>query len=784
MIALPLFHRLTHSIVFGLAALAAYGLVMATGARAQPAASVTMQAAPAQPSMLAAALQSFMPQPAPLMLRGASGQESLSLPISPRLQVRRAVLHLSATSSMSLLAPRSQLQVWLGGQIIAQIPLNPRLPQIRAQIDLPPSLLAPGYDTLTFAVAQHYTNECEDPSAPELWTQIDTARSWIALDATLRDIHPTLAHLPDVFDPKLWGAQQLTVLAARGIDAAVLRWGGLAAQAAGLYLGYAPLQMRFAPLALPAADAAGSGPLKLASGSVPRGDALVVGTLAELRPYLSDAFAARISGPFLAIVPIGSGTGRYALIASGRTEQQVDLALRVANLLDYPYPDADAAVVRKIDLPKLPDNPGPRVVYPNQDLSFSRLGFKTVSYTGLYGKESLEFSLPPDLFAPDNAMAHLRLRFAYGAGLREDSVLNILLNGRFQAAIALSVRDGGYFRDYDVQIPLTSFKPGSNVLTFSASMMPLVTGRCIAINTENLRLTLFDDSRLELPNAARVTSLPNLELLQRTGFPYTRKPYGAQTVFAVARADGAAAAATWMLAAKLAQTQGLPLLDAGWQVGTADLERSQDAIVVGSAADLPAGIAGTLPLHLGMTSVAPYPVAVTTAGPGELGPLDRVWRWLASQFRIGAPPAAPTTAWAMQNGMGLGQQAALMQAGLPGRHRGTLTVLTAAHASTLLAQTDALIEPAVWSQLGGDLVLLQGRDHVASQLVGPRYTVGEAGLSSRIGFMLSLHPWFWGVVIGLLSLMLAAVTLRLLMRFRHRHHARGVGNADVSPPQG
>ncbi|MFN3397609.1 MAG: cellulose biosynthesis cyclic di-GMP-binding regulatory protein BcsB [Sulfurimicrobium sp.] len=723
-----------------------------------------------------------MPNPAPIMLRGANGQEQLSLPISRRLQIRRAVLHLVATSSVSLLAQRSQLQVRLNGQIIAQIALDPKLPQIQAQIDLPSRLVTPGYNDLAFAVAQHYTNDCEDPSAPELWMQVDTAQSWIALDGALRDIRPTLASLDDVFDPKLWGSHQLTVLAAGGLSDAILRWGGLVAQAAALRLGYAPLQVRFATAGTPVAGTVAPPALRLDPARVPQGDAALVGTLDALRPYLPDRLATRITGPFLAVEPLDATSGRYVLIASGLDAQQVDLALRALNLLDYPYPDAADALVRQTDLPRLPDDPGPRMVYPNQTIAFSQLGFKTVSFAGMFGKKDLDFTLPPDLFAPDNSMAHLKLRFAYGAGLREDSVLNIFLNGRFQSAIALNARDGGYFRDYDVAIPLTSFKPGSNVVTFSAAMMPLITGRCLAINTENLRLTLFDDSRLELPNAANIASLPDLALLQRTGFPYTRKPYGAQSVFVITQADPASAASAWMVAAKLAQIQKLPLLDARWQIGATLPGDAANAVVIGAAASLPPELANALPLRLGGASVAPYPVAVSAPGPGELGLLARAWRWAAEKFHIAAAPTVPTIAWVTQGGIGLGRQAALMQAALPGRAHGTLTVLTAASDATLQSQTDALIQPAVWSQLDGDLALWQGQDQIASQMAGPRYIVGEATLSSRIGFVLSQHPWFWGVLIGILSLMLAAVTLRLLMRFRHRRHARIKHNPDDLPP--
>jgi len=90
----------------------------------------------------------------------------------------------------------------------------------------------------------------------------------------------------------------------------------------------------------------------------------------------------------------------------------------------------------------------------------------------------------------------------------------------------------------------------------------------------------------------------------------------------------------------------------------------------------------------------------------------------------------------------------LLQAKLPGSARSTLTVLTAGHPSTLLAQTDALIQPAVWSQLGGDLVLWQGDEQIASQMVGSTYTIGQAPFGARFGFLLSRHPWFWGIVVG------------------------------------
>jgi Bacterial cellulose synthase subunit. len=475
--------------------------------------------------------------------------------------------------------------------------------------------------------------------------------------------------------------------------------------------------------------------------------------------------------PFLAIEPAPGLPGRFVLIVSGLKTEQVELALRVLNFFRYPYPDTASAVVRQLNLPELPLHPGPRMIYPNQRVSFQQLGFRTVSFAGLYGQQDLSFSLPPDFFVPDHLFLRLKLRFAYGAALREDSVLNILLNSQFQVAIPLSVRNGGYFRDYDVAIPLSALKPGINTITFSAAMMPLVTGRCLAVNTSNLLLTLFEDSYVEMPNAAQVAHLPDLNLLQRTGFPYTYKPYGAEVTFIIAEPDSAQAAAAWMLAGKLVQVQKLPLTAARWQIGLNENITTDHTIMVASAERIPGRFVKALPLRLGPDSQAPYPLFVNPAGPGELGILQRALRWVREKL-LGVEFLSnrPLTIWTTQQGFGLGQQAVLMQARLPNSSQSLLTVLSADTNPTLLEQSKRLIDPAVWNQLNGDLFVWRDKTEYASQSVGPRFTISQASLSTQLSFILSRQPWFWAILIGLLVLLLAVVTLRLLLRFRRRHH--------------
>ena len=122
-------------------------------------------------------LASLMPARQQIRLRYTADEFTLYVPVSPRSKVKSALLHLQLTNSISLIKERSQLVVRLNGRVLAQVPLNPAQPETSIDVRLPVALLKPGYNQLTFAVAQHYTLRCEDPSAPELWTEIDTVTS-------------------------------------------------------------------------------------------------------------------------------------------------------------------------------------------------------------------------------------------------------------------------------------------------------------------------------------------------------------------------------------------------------------------------------------------------------------------------------------------------------------------------------------------------------------------------------------------------------------------------------
>ena len=103
----------------------------------------------------AAPLSEFMARDEPLMLRNSESEFSVYVPISERIEVSEARLLLEFTNSISLIEERSQLRVGVNGRVVAQIPLSPRQPAVEAELPIPVRLLEPGFNRLTFSVAQH-----------------------------------------------------------------------------------------------------------------------------------------------------------------------------------------------------------------------------------------------------------------------------------------------------------------------------------------------------------------------------------------------------------------------------------------------------------------------------------------------------------------------------------------------------------------------------------------------------------------------------------------------------
>ncbi|RYH64500.1 MAG: hypothetical protein EON54_06415 [Alcaligenaceae bacterium] len=88
--------------------------------------------------------------------------------------------------------------------------------------------VARGFHALQIRVAQHYSEQCGYPIAPQLWTHISLRESCFVVTASPANLAPRLDRLSSMFDKAMFAeAPPANVLAAAALRGDVLRAAGL-----------------------------------------------------------------------------------------------------------------------------------------------------------------------------------------------------------------------------------------------------------------------------------------------------------------------------------------------------------------------------------------------------------------------------------------------------------------------------------------------------------------------------------------------------------------------------
>jgi cellulose synthase operon protein B len=712
------------------------------------------------------ALAELMANPSHVRLRGASVHYDFHVGLSPRVEVIDALLRLRMTSSISLLQERSHLRVALNGATMAQIPLSPSGAQSEFELALPAAMLVPGFNRLTFSAAQHYTEGCEDPSAPELWTEIDTRTSALELSTRPRRFAASLADLDALMGPATGNPRTHVLLTATEPDEALLTAGARIAEAIGLRLQFVPPRIRHARAIRASDEQLVDDPdLHLDLTPWPDADLVLLGTRDQLSPYMSGRLHRQISDAYLAVHRAADDDDRLVFIVSGTNPSEVERAAAALAQLETPQTDSDRALVHALGMRRASGNGSRHFLTLGGRYAFSDLGYRTRTVRG-YGDEHLDlrFDLPPDFYVAETENLELALDFAYGANMRADSVLNLLVNGSFQQAIPLNNPRGAVLREYRLQIPLRSFRRGPNTITFEPVIVPMITGECLALEDRNLIFTLFEQSRVRVPHAVHYVAMPDLALFAATGFPFYAPPNtpeqplsGAVTLYG---SDSATTAAAWTFLARLAQAGGG---GSAVPVTRASARQPRHQLLVGAWDTIDPALVASAPIAAGAARQHRPLAASPAPQPGFFQRLTQG----VTRVDAALPPATPAR-------LQLTAPTLLREHGLvtafesPLASGYTMTVLSAATPALLLERVDALVQPAVWTQLSGDVALWTepGRA-VHADRAGTSFMLGDPRLSDVLRYRLTLHPWI--LVAGVLALLaLAAALVSALLQRRTR----------------
>ncbi|KCZ92246.1 cellulose biosynthesis cyclic di-GMP-binding regulatory protein BcsB [Hyphomonas johnsonii] len=652
----------------------------------------------------------------PIRLDGAEDTARMGFALAPQADVQSARLVLRHVSGRGQAKADPQLRLTVNDRFVGQLAGVTTNAAGVNEVVLDPSVLMTGFNTLGIDAVQRYTYDCQDPDAPELWTDIDTTRSYVEVTYTRHPFAGSLADLGALVTAGVGGVDHLGIVTGDGaMTPDRLRWGALSAQAVSNRLGYrlpdiAPL----APGAL-TTDAAGM-------------DIVAVGTVAELGGLVPPE-ASALSGDeaWLSIAPSPADPTHFMIIASGLTPAGVEGAVRALAQDNFPLSDSDALLLSGADLPSGAVVARKRPIEAGAKYTFSNLGLADTSLFGKdHGSVELDFDLPADLRFRTAGEAVFSLDFAYGAGLRDDSVVNIVVNGEFQRAIRLTNPDGEVMPGYQIGIPTSALRPGHNTVAFEVELSTESEGLCSTRSMRHLAFVLKDTSTLTLPEADAYVELPNLALLAETGFPYTG--LGADG-FAIRAGDTQpeTAAAVWTLAARLGQMHGTVFtgVDFGFGLDLGD----QDTLVVGTRTAL----AGFMPASISFSG---------DAGTVDGGTFSRDFK-----------------------SVDLGDNGLLIEGQSPSFAGRLVTVMTAETEQRLLSSAKSLVQPSHWSQLeGGAAVWRDNAATVVTQAPATRFAVGTMDPDERARMKSAQSPWRWILTIAGILFALASV-LALIARY-------------------
>jgi len=679
-----------------------------------------------------------------LEMRCVTGGQNLSIPIPERWRVTRAVLSLHYTVSNNMLSDLSQMVLKVNGELVTQMKLDSQAPGATREIEIPVERLKSGYNTLTFQVAQHYQrNQCEQPCAPDLWTNISVSQSSIQMDYEMKPVPLKLGEVTTwIFDPKQFPEAAINMVADVSTPESVTMM-GMAASGIARRLDYRKVRFSHSDDIKPGVD------------NVLIGTTAFVGEVLAKYGIKLETSDGGLIKVFYVPKKDGGKDGLHALIVvAGDQPTSLKIAAETFANMSLPYPGTDEMHAFEFSMPDISMYSGREELIPDKLYEFNTLGMSSSSFLGFSGKSTskgfsnpasdLSFRLPPDFLIKQNQYAKVALNFSYGAGLRADSALSIALNDKQIRDIHLDSPDGNFIDGYKLDIPTYMFKPGTNTISFKPY---LNTARqvCDASNTDGLFVTIFGNSTLIFPPMPHFVEMPRMDLFALNGFPFTRWPDGYDTLVYLPQHDSGSIDTALNLIGMVTQKNGFPLF--GTQVVFAEpTDWKGEILVVGEAASIPKSIMALAPFQPDGIANIPYPVS-------------RGW------------DSETSIAMSKQQG-GLGEGSGLLMEFESGNKKGrSVVVATAQTEKDLLALGDALLSPSIQARIKGNVSLVQldvPEYDVVSIEGGKKYSTGDKGDISAVAAFLYANTY---VFYGLIALALVALSLLgfwLIRRYRNK----------------
>lgn len=644
---------------------------------------------------------------APIRLLGTDARAVVKLPVSPRELVEGATVTLRTTNSTALIRSRAGLTVRINGKLLEQFPLDPEKTRASRTFTIPGAYLKAGYNDLELNAVQHYTYECEDSGSPELWTEVDTAASFISFDhkGLRSNAAPRMSQLHLVFDERsLVNRGVALVSAADRPNDSQLSVSSLAAQGVALLTKHRQPDFKFSAGAAAFAPGEGNDQLPNLSKRVGAGrDIILFGNRSSVSRFLAPDIAQTITGPYLAMFPHPDGEA-VVVVISGQTDADVVKAARAFADPEFKHSEVSMEIVGEHAFK------APVMARDGDGNTFYELGYQTSTTRGRNaGPIGVPVRIPGDFVGSSGDFVKVLLHYSYGAGLRKDSSMNLTVGGELVGTMALNKVEGAEFTKQEVLIPANMLKPGMNWLKFEPVFIQHGQ-QCEAKRDDGMLLTVYDDSSVVLPRKTSAPMVPDLSRLVNA-----RWPIGNEATIVLPSADVSAAQALARLSAMMAVTMRAPFEPKV----TSALPAEGDALVLSRFGELPEQLLNALP--------------------------TQKYRWTAE-----------------------GSSAAIMQVA---SEKSVTTVMTASDFGVLDGAMLRLSSKGLWNQVTGEVTLVDANEGITSsqQASTPKPYNNAITYKSYVGSSLSAKEL--GGLIVAAAILFAITLVAVLRRRAYRRNA-------------
>lgn len=699
-----------------------------------------------------------------LLLDGETASRSFPVFLTPRQAASATSVNIGYSNAVVVAPEASRLTVLVNDMTVGEMEVRSAEGVKDTRFDLPPGLLRPGLNRVTFNVRHRHRTDCTVQSTYDLWTEIPSAHAFLTIPRDGDASQPTIDDIAAIGLGPTGQTKFVLVLPEMGQPAST---SALMRLSQGLaLLAKMPNQSFDVVSALPPSSGAGE-------------MTVVVGTAGALGSLLPGLPAAARTSPISTFLE-APDDGRTIFVVSGPDWPAIEMVVEgIVSPIDRPFGVArDALSVRQGNATDVP------LLAAETVLSLAKLGVRTSEFSGRRFRTGFDIGIPSDFYADAYGEATLLLDAAYSSEVLPGSHIDIYVNGEIASTVPISSRNGGIFRHLPIRVTMRHFRPGPNRIDIEAVLMTRSDEVCApgASAVDEPRFALFDSSELHMPRFARIAQLPDLAALAGTGFPYSRPGDPIALYLDRLDSDTLSAGATFLGKLAVAGGRALRVRPESSALAVGD----RNAILIGSISQLPPSVLGQT--HISPESVSTWggqiagasqEVATESAfdewqsrvrGGSWRGQISVFEEWLRETFDISLSslrllPREGETVLPPDDARFL-----IAQGDSPGE-TATWTVLSAPTGADLRAGMAAVAQEGLWQQLDG-YVSIETRnvETIDSRVVGRVRFVATQPLS--FGNMrliaanwMSSNILFYAVAVCVLALLLGTSTARLLRRF-------------------